>query len=918
MPLMASTFILSIATNVISKGLGNLASRIGAFNVQCFAITYINVEKTRRINSSMVSERLKEYAEERFWQRLPFLEAVREELLKELKGCGEEEQVLMKFLYGTMPIRDAGEYPFSLFLSYVTHSLMVYQTMEWCREIPEDVFLQYILYYRINSEAIEDCRRFFYDQLIGRIRELPVRKAVLEINYWCRENGTYETTDDRTISPLAFYRCGKGRCGEESTFAVTAFRSVGIPARQVYVPWWAHCDDNHAWVEVYVDGSWHFLGACEPEETLNKGWFANASSRAVLIHSPAFSDYQQKGEERFLKEEDLLVYHNRTSDYAKTKKYEIQVIDENQNPVEQACVQIELLNMAEYNRIATVYTDREGKAAIVLGLGDIRIRGKKGHCQGVAFGSVGNRDKVCLKLTKDPVWGAMDTWIDVDLEAPGDRPVHKAALTKEQKEQNRTRLKECDRLREARIQGYYKEELARQYPDQEGLLRKAAGNFDEIYNFLKKDENPDRKRLLSCLSEKDYKDATAEVLERHLAMSLPFRDQWEACGERERYVQDILNPRIYFEELKDYKTFIWKFFDFGGKQGQAIKQAFCDNPKAIWNDIKKRIRYDPRFDYQSICATPAGCLKLSWGSLLSQKILFVAICRTLGIPARINPVNKEAEFYRDGRFYPVSQDREESFELQEKIASGQVTLLTEAGILWKYYETWTIGRLIGQEVVTLHYSGIKFQEGRLALSLMPGYYRIITVNRLPNGNQQASEYWFCLEKGQEKEIRMRLREGKPEEMLTASQLNDFQVIQEGKRVSMASLTEGKAAVLAFLSEGQEPTEHVLNEMLELADRFPQLPAQIFFILSAPEALKNRTIQKVLKKIPNIQILYGELEEIVEPLARRMYVDPDRLPLLLLTHPGMNGIYGCSGYHVGSVGLMMKLLDISKKKEKNKN
>ena len=117
------------------------------------------------------------------------------------------------------------------------------------------------------------------------------------------------------------------------------------------------------------------------------------------------------GDERFLKEEDLLVYHNRTSDYAKTKKYEIQVIDENQNPVEQACVQIELLNMAEYNRIATVYTDREGKAAIVLGLGDIRIRGKKGHCQGVAFGSVGNRDKVCLKLTKDPVWGAMDTWI---------------------------------------------------------------------------------------------------------------------------------------------------------------------------------------------------------------------------------------------------------------------------------------------------------------------------------------------------------------------------------------------------------------------------------------------------------------------------------------------------------------------------
>ena len=40
-----------------------------------------------------------------------------------LKQCSEEEAVLMKFLYGTMPVRDAGEYGFDLFLSYVKHAL---------------------------------------------------------------------------------------------------------------------------------------------------------------------------------------------------------------------------------------------------------------------------------------------------------------------------------------------------------------------------------------------------------------------------------------------------------------------------------------------------------------------------------------------------------------------------------------------------------------------------------------------------------------------------------------------------------------------------------------------------------------------------------------------------------------------------
>ena len=40
--------------------------------------------------------------------------------------------------------------------------------------------------------------------------------------------------------------------------------AVGIPARQVYTPRWAHTDDNHAWVEAWVDGEWHYLGASEP------------------------------------------------------------------------------------------------------------------------------------------------------------------------------------------------------------------------------------------------------------------------------------------------------------------------------------------------------------------------------------------------------------------------------------------------------------------------------------------------------------------------------------------------------------------------------------------------------------------------------------------------------------------------------
>ena len=86
-------------------------------------------------------------------------------------------------------------------------------------------------------------------------------------------------------SALAVLRAGFGRCGEESMFAVNVLRACGFAARQVYVPRWAHCDDNHAWVEVRCGGAWHFLGACEPEAVLDRGWFNSAAGRAAASAS---------------------------------------------------------------------------------------------------------------------------------------------------------------------------------------------------------------------------------------------------------------------------------------------------------------------------------------------------------------------------------------------------------------------------------------------------------------------------------------------------------------------------------------------------------------------------------------------------------------------------------------------------------
>lgn len=909
----------------------------------------------------MFSVQLEKYANKKFEERKAVYEPILPELIEQINQCGREERILLEFLYGTMPARDAGEYDFTVFLSYVTHAIWLREHMEWTRQLPEDYFVHYVFYPRVNSEDITECRQFFYEQLKDRIKEKSMTETVLEINYWCAENATYEASDSRTISPMTVYCSGKGRCGEESTFAVTAFRSVGIAARQVYTPRWAHCDDNHAWVEVFVDGTWCFLGACEPEEVLNKGWFLNASSRALLVHSRTFSDYRSESTEEHIGKEDLLSYYNSTSTYAKTRCFKIIVKDKNLAPVNDAKVSLEILNYAEYSSVTELYTNEEGIVSITIGLGDIHIRAIKDGFFAEAMGHVGTQEEVTLILNNNlsqTDW-ATDTWEMCEVEAPKDSVRYRFSLTREQLATNRSRLRDAKELRENRIESYYDEELAEQVPEAKEILHLAKGNFMELYRFLSVDDNPDRLALLKTLKVKDYKDVTASVLEDHLKTresrykqqlaykdgiinevsiaykeSIAYKDSItnkdNIAYEDSFTMEYILCPRVYNEELTSYRGYINSYFD------EDTKRKFIIDPNCIWGYIKETIKYQKEFDYQTITATPIGCLELRQGNTLSQKILFVAICRTLGIPARLNKVTMEPEFF-DGKDFcipvnqnknctplnqncvPLNQNGNKYTESngQEKMShdlalheprKGNLILQVEDKEKWTYGQNFTLGKLQEGQYLTLDYEGLKFPDKELSLLLEAGIYRLIVTTRMPNGNQHLAVRIFEIQSGEEKRIQMILRENQLEDLLVDNEIADFEISDGQKEYCLSGIMKKQNGILAFLDEGKEPTEHVLNEMLEKETELHKFDGNILFIVKDQEALTNETLKKVLEKIPNIQVYFDPELEHAEPVARRMYVDPEKLPLLVALNQGCTGVYSCAGYNVGSVALILKILD----------
>jgi len=250
----------------------------------------------------------------------------------------------LEFLRSHLPQSDLDCYGDDLLRQFAAHGEYLRKNVSWCASLEQELFEHYVLCPRVNDEDLSFYSKLFFDALWERIAPLETMEdRILEINRWCGEMANYQMQDERTASALTVLRNGSGRCGEESAFLVAALRSVGIPARQVYAPRWAHCDDNHAWVEAWCDGTWRFLGACEPEPVLDRGWFNTPASRALLVRSRIFGESDSPIHGAFLYREGCVSWYNQTSRYAKTRGYCF-LVRRDGKPAPGAKIHIQVLN----------------------------------------------------------------------------------------------------------------------------------------------------------------------------------------------------------------------------------------------------------------------------------------------------------------------------------------------------------------------------------------------------------------------------------------------------------------------------------------------------------------------------------------------------------------------------------------------
>lgn len=805
-----------------------------------------------------------------------------------------DEQEALKFLYAYMPLADVTDYPTSFYADNVRLSFKARNEMSWGKNVPELLFRHFVLPIRVNNEPLDASRAYFYKELKERIKNLSMHDAILEINHWCHEKVTYQPADARTSSPLQTLRTATGRCGEQSTFAVAALRAMGIPARQVYTPRWAHTDDNHAWVEAWADGKWYFLGACEPEPVLNLGWFNAPASRAMLMHTRAFGNYN--GPEEVLQRTNNFTEINLTSNYASTAEVKFEVIDTDGKPVSGAKVEFKIYNYAEFYTAVTKQTDAQGRTSLSAGMGDLLIWASKDGNYGYSKASFGKDNTVTITLNHNMLSDKSKTSFDEETFniVPPAENAKTPYVSDEMRKENNRRFAYEDSIRKAYTATFLTKEQAEKInPRAAEYLVKSRGNKQTIIDFLARHKDNEARALgiLATLSDKDLRDIPTEILE----------DNFTAKTNQ-------LSPRVEDEMISiPFKNYIEKAF--AGKTSEMFRK----DPTALVAWINKNIRIASEYNALQIAQTPVGVMESKTTDERSRDIFFVDVARSLGIEARKDVVTGKVQYKKDGKWIDVKFESKE----QATASTGKLVLTYEPTVFLddpKYYNHFTISRIVNGSPQLMN-----FEEGQADMgngtcwsntfkngySFDTGTYMLTTGTRLASGSVLAATRIFNIEKGKTTTLPLDIRQD-ANDVSVIGQFNSESIIsKDGKDVSILSQTGRGYYILAVLGVGQEPTNHALHDIEKERAAFESWGRPVVLLFES-EADAKKFQKDEFGSLPStVKYAIDKNGAIREQIAREMKLQSKtQMPMFIIADTFNRVVFSSQGYTIG-LGEQMK-------------
>ena len=819
------------------------------------------------------------------------------------------EKEALEFLYAYMPLGDSVDYTEDYYRECIHYAFRAKEELPWGANIPEREFKHFVVSVRVNNENLDAFRSTYYEELKGRMKDLSLYDAVLEVNHWRHEHVNYKGSDSRTSSPMATVKTSWGRCGEESTLLVTALRTVGIPARQVYTPRWAQCDDNHAWVEAWVDGQWHFLGACEPEPVLDLGWFNEPASRTLLLHTRVFGDYD--GPEEVISRSRNYTEINVVDNYGKTAKTTFTVVDENGQPQANLPVEFKIYNYAEFCTVVTKTTDANGQTWLTAGLGYMMAYAAKDGKFGFQVFKSGEQENVTITLDHEE---GTEEVFEFDMVPPPPTSIL-PEVTPEMRAENDRRGAYEDSLRNAYIKAckVAQNEIIANTGNKTlcRIYEKTWGNYQTIADFIAyaqgKNQEIKAVNLLQNISDKDLRDISLEVLKDHFD-NTPDLTSSIITMPPELYGEYILSPRVSNEMIVPWRKTLTEFFP------KDEAQKYHDNPALLVDWVKHNIFVDDELALQRIPISPIGVLKARKADRHSRDIFFVAMARSLGIAAQINPVNGNVQYF--GKEW-TNVDFEAAEPASTAVGYLDIHYYPTASVADpKYYTHFSIKKFDGNSFRLLAYDakdpgiddGMMLSTFDHPTPLDEGYYILTAGTRLDDGTALTHSEFFTIKAGETTPINLVLRQPDNEIHVIGSFYADskFTDPETGEESNPKQLIKDSYFILGLLDQGSEPTTHAMQDIAAFRKDFEDSNLPLIFIFSDNEEYDKFKL-KNFSELPE-GIVYG-LDEgaIRDEIVDGLHLNTDIRPIFIIANANSEVVFVKQGYTIGLGEQMLKVI-----------
>lgn len=808
------------------------------------------------------------------------------EILKISQSLSDELKIFFMKAITQMPITDILSVNIMDVLKHVEHIYKITKTVDYCKEIPIDIIFDYVLPYRINDEDFSLYSVEFYNELKPLIKLDNIVESILIANYWCYSKATYAQADERTQNAITTVNAGKGRCGEESVLLVSALRSIGIPARQCYSPYWSHCDDNHAWVEAYTGDKWEFLGACEPEEQLNLGWFNNAASRALLTRHRVFGINKERSN---IDQNNIYKTITSTNMYLKTRTVTVSVFNNGKRRA-YAKVGLYTINYCSPKLIHEKITDSNGTVQFEIGTGDALF---------VASYNKKLNIKVCSANTKtiDIDLSKLVNSIDFNLiPYEGDLQNDDTEASKEHIDklitlqyEREKRHKENISLSKLRVDSILMEKSKPQ--EFYKYIELARLNSDVIEKFITDSSILDEQKIeiLESLTKKDFCDISYEAL-CDMKLAFDYKNRFFEINKNSHnsksdslndvFYKYLLPLRVENEPLYPHRQFVKEYFN--GKEN--IENII---------DFVSGLTILDEYSYPALVGDIKAVIENKITTSYSLPIHLVQIARALGIPAKLDPITREAMYYDEGYYKAFFEDEK---------SLCRITFNNKLNKNLDYGTDFTICNINNGYFEYLNFDkNSDFLPDSLIVK--KGLYAATQASRQVDGSITGRIDFINFKNTISKTIEL----NEPIN-LTKSKLKKIYVPKEILPIPKAKEENCiHPMVLAYIQNNSEPTEHFLNELLENEDRL--INSNIEIILFGKDNEKNETLTSVLNK--NLaKYNVAEFNSSWKQFRKDMHIGDLRLPFITATNDG-KGLYSFANYNVGTVDMIFKIYEAVK-------